>query len=693
MLDIDELFSLGVSCHRAGRLDDALSYYDKVISLKPDYAEAYNNRGNVLLDMKRYDDAILSYERAFALKPDFPEAYNNRGIALYELKRYDQAVISYERAISLKPDYPEAHNNLGVVLYDLKRYEDALASYDRAIYHRPDYVNAYSNRGNVLRDSMRYEDALESYGRALAIKPDYTKVYISRGNLLRTMRQYGDALASFDHALSLDPNSSDACNDRGITLQDLRRFEEAMESYDRAIALRSDFVQAFNNRGVALQSLNRYHDSLESFDRAIALRSAYPEAHNNRGNALRCLKRYQEALESYDRALSFKRDYPHAHNNRGAVLINLGRFEEALESYDRALAIDSGYAEAHNNKGNVLGDLGRYEEALASYHKAIALVPDYIDANFNSSLIELLLGDFARGWPLFEWRWKTDQLKGSARNFKQPLWLGNSPLSDKTLLLHAEQGLGDTIQFARYVPMTVAMGAKVILEVSSSLVSLLRTLKGDFAVVKKGDVLPAFDLQCPLLSLPLAFKTTLDTVPADIPYLSADPQRRRAWRERLGDKVGPRVGLVWSSTSRHKNDRQRSMALQILGPLLHLGCEFHALQKEVREEDREILSAFTLIRPHMEELHDFADTAALVAEMDVVVSVDTSVAHLAGALGKPVWILLPYAPDYRWLLARNDSPWYPTARLFRQNKIGDWEEAIEEVVSALDMYFFASPSL
>ncbi len=324
---------------------------------------------------------------------------------------------------------------------------------------------------------------------------------------------------------------------------------------------------------------------------------------------------------------------------------------------------------------------------MASYRKALTIEPDYAPAHWNESLCRLLIGDFERGWKKYEWRWKCDQDLLATRNFSQPLWLGREDLTGKTILLHAEQGLGDTIQFARYAQAVAQKCAKVILEVQPSLRSLLSEISGAYKVLSRGEPLPEFDFHCPLLSLPLAFNTRLETIPATIPYLGARAAVVKRWEDNLGKRDVPRVGIVWSGLSTNVNDHNRSIALSRLAALAGPSVKLVSLQNEVRAEDEKALAANKQILHFGSELEDFSDTAALVSLMDLVVSVDTSVAHLAGALGKPVWILLPFAPDWRWLVDREDSPWYPTARLFRQPKIGDWDSVIDKVKQDLSKCF------
>lgn len=476
-------------------------------------------------------------------------------------------------------------------------------------------------------------------------------------------------------------NSSAAAHMRlGNALRTLKRHEEALASYGRALALRPDYPQALYNRGNALRALKRHEDAVADYDRALALRPDYPQALSNRGNALRDLKRHEEALASYERLLVLTPDDAGTLNNRGIVLRALRRHEEALASFERALALRPDDAKTLNNHGNVLRALNRHEEALASYQRALALKPDYAGAHWNEALCRLLLGNFATGWQKYEWRWQRETFTSPQRDFIQPLWKGQQSLAGKTVLLHAEQGFGDTIQFCRYAGLVASQGATVMLEVQPPLRSLMSSLAGVARVLGKGEPLPAFDYHCPLLSLPLVFDTRLETIPATVPYLRAPAERVSHWEARLGPKTAPRVGIAWSGRPKHKNDHNRSLALSTLAPLLRQGIRIISVQKDVRPGDRDFLERRGDIMNCGAALTDFADTAALISLLDLVISVDTSVAHLAGALGKPVWVLLPFSPDWRWLLARDDSPWYPTARLFRQSSIGGWNGVISHVV-------------
>jgi tetratricopeptide (TPR) repeat protein len=555
-----------------------------------------------------------------------------------------------------------------------------------------DYFDALYLSGIIAAQTGRTEEAAQLFSRAVKANPGAVDAHYNRGVALGELGRPAEAVESYERAIALKPDHADAHYNRGVALDALDRPAWALESYDRAIALAPDHAEAYNNRGLALDRLQRHAEALADYDRALALKPDYARAHNNRGVALAALDRLPEALESYNRAVALKPDYAEVHNNRGIVVGELDRPAEALWNHERAIELKPDYAEAFYNRGNALRELHRYREALGSYERAVALKPDYASAHWNLADCYLLLGDFARGWREYEWRWKLEQRETARRDFRQPLWLGNATLAGRTILLHSELGLGDTLLFCRYAKEVAARGARVVLEVQPPLLPLLSDLEGVTRAVPRGAPLPAFDCHCPLMSLPLAFKTDLSNIPADIPYVRSDHERVGAWRATLGNKHKPRVGVVWGGSKALRNDK-RSMTLAQMLPLLRDWAEWVSLQKEVRESDAALLASRTDLRHFGDELNDFVDTAALIELMDLVVTVDTSVANLAGAMGKPLWILLPFNPhDWRWLLDREDSPWYPTARLFRQPASGDWASVIRRVDEALAQRFNVSAS-
>jgi tetratricopeptide (TPR) repeat protein len=475
---------------------------------------------------------------------------------------------------------------------------------------------------------------------------------------------------------------SPALNLLSILCLQSQRMDEGLALITKSLKVDPRQPDVHHNRGLALHQLGHHDQALASFDRAIELRPDYAEAYCNRAITLAEQGRFDRAVVGYDRAITLKPGYAVAYYNRAIALEKLRRYPESLASYDKAIAIDPGMAKAYCNRGGILETLGQLDAAMASYDRAIAIDPGLPDAQNNKSLLELLTGDFEQGWRRYEWRWQST-LKSKQEFFAQPLWLNDVSIEGRTILIHAEQGFGDTIQFCRYIERVAALGARVIFRVAEPLLSLMRSLPVDCTIVPEGAVVPAFDFHCPLLSLPLAFKTTLKTIPAERPYLRVDEDKRASWGERLGARSKPRVGIAWSGSKAHRRDHFRSMTLSQIEPLLDLDLDWHCLQKEVNEHERAKLNQSRRVALHGEALHDFSDTAALIETMDLVISIDSSPVHLAGALQKPVWVLLPYVPDFRWLLHRSDSPWYPSATLFRQSQPGIWDDVIAEVVGRL----------
>lgn len=516
--------------------------------------------------------------------------------------------------------------------------------------------------------------------RAVAIDPTQT---FNRAVSSYKAGRLGDAEQLCQQILSAQPGHFDAAHVLAVVQAARGRHDLALASYDCALALRPQQPDVLNNRGSTLLALGRVDDAIASYDRALAARAEFPEAWCNRGSALEKLGRWDDAMTSYDRALALRPDYADARYNRGNVMKALGRHADALADYDRAIALQPRHADAHNNRGQVLKEMLRYDDALASYDAALAIQPQHVMARCNAAALRLLTGDFDRGWTDYEWRWKKPSVVRTNRNFRQPLWLGAEQITGRTILLHGEQGLGDTIQFSRYVPLVAARGARVILEVQKPLQALMAGFAAGVKVVARGDALPAFDVHCPLMSLPLAFGTRLETIPAAPAYLHAPAERLTKWQTRLAPARRPRVGLTWSGNPAHERDSERSIPLRALLPLLDADATFVSLQKDMRPDDAAVLRERGDILDAGGELADFSDTAALISQLDLVISVDTSVAHLAGALGRPVWILLTQMPDFRWLLDRADSPWYPSVRLFRQDDDRSWDGVIARVRAVL----------
>jgi len=546
-----------------------------------------------------------------------------------------------------------------------------------------DPVDAINMQGALALQRGDAEGARSHFERAVRMAPSSPDSHNNLGVALQQLHRWDEALAAFSRAVAIDPSFSDAWFNRGVIAGALGRWDEALASYGRALQIQPRNPRYLNNAGNALQKMRRWNDALGAYQAAIAARPDYVEALVNRGVVLRELRRREEAVASFDAALALRPDHAEAWNNRAVALRELNRWEESAASARRALGLKPGYPEALNNLGFALHDLGRFEESRAAYEQALAARPGYPEAQWNLALLHLLLGDYRRGWELFEARWKTEDIAPFERRFAQPLWLGRESLEGRTILVHAEQGLGDMIQFSRFLEPLARRAGHVIFEAPRVLAPLMAASFPPVEVVEVHTNRSPFDCHTPLASLPLAFATTLETIPGGSAYLHPGEEARRKWRGKLRPRTRPRIGLAWAGNPAQRNDHNRSMPFERLLPLLELDLEFHSLQKAVPERDRAALAQRGDLVAWGDELADFSDTAALVLELDLVISVDTSAAHLSGALGQRTWIPLAWRADYRYLLDRDDSPWYPTARLFRQPRPGAWDEVVARIKAEL----------
>jgi len=575
-----------------------------------------------------------------------------------------------------------------IALHQQGTLSEAKKLYEEILKKNPDHFDALHLSGVLVFQSGRLDESEAFYAKAVRINSNFAPLHSNRGNTLQKLKRFDEALASYDKAISIKADFGEAFNNRGTTLQDLKRFDEALASYDKAISIKPDFADAFYNRGNTLQDLKRFDEALASYDKAISIRSDYADAFYNRGNTLQDLKRFDEALASYDKAISIKPDYADAFNNRGNALEELERFDEALASYDKAISIKPDYADAFNNRGITLKELTRFDEALASYDKAISIRSDYFEAFWNKGLLRLLLGEFTEGLTLYEQRKLRKEWLG-VRSCSKPLWLGDKDLTNKTILVHHEQGLGDTIQFCRYVLMVANMGAKVLFAPHKTLNKIIGSLGDDFEVVDAEDNTLQFDYHSPLLSLPLAFKTQLATIPNETPYLAADLDLISKWKQRLGGD-GLKIGICWQGST-GKVDAGRSFPLEKFQALSDIaGVRLISLHKGGGEAQLLDLPEGMIVETLGENFDSgpdaFMDTAAVMKCCDLVITSDTAVAHLAGALGVKTWVALKFVPEWRWMLDRDDSPWYSTMRLFRQQSYGDWDGVFVEIRKALEPF-------
>lgn len=597
----------------------------------------------------KLEQAEPIYRQVLRANPQHVDTLNLLGVLLSQLGKNDQAVDFLTQAIHRKPDWAEPHNNLSVVFKALGMADEAVNAGRQAVRINPRYHEAYSNLGNALQLQGKGQEAVDSYRQALQIKPDYASAHFNLGNALRRL---GDL-----------PGAAD--------------------SYRQAIRCQPNLAQAHANLGIVLQEQGSLPEAVASCRRALQINPHQPESRICLGNILKEQGKLEEAADCYQELLRFKPDYFEAQSNRGVVLKDLGRLEESVACFHQALRLCPEATDVHNNLGNALKERGLLEESLSCFQQALRLKPDSIDAHWNRSLAWLLLGDYEKGWPEYEWR---RQLKGfPIRSFPQPAWNG-AHLAGRTILLHAEQGVGDTLQFIRYAPLVKERGGTVLFQCPPLLVRTLASCPGIDRLIPEGEEVPPFDVQTPLLSLPAIFQTTLATVPQHVPYLFPEADLVDRWRQKLEDCRGFKIGLVWQGNPRYRSDRHRSIPLIQFAPLGRLpGVELFSLQKgSASEQVPEVSDQFRIV-DLADQLDDFAQTAAVMKNLDLVITVDTAVAHLAGALGVPVWVLLRFAPDWRWLMHRPDSPWYPTMRLFRQEKRGDWQPVLQSVIEAVKL--------
>jgi len=593
--------------------------------------------------------AEQSEETAKSQDDPTPAALHELGLRQMQAGRHLDAQLSCEQALAIDPHHADSQHLMGLLLLQARYYDHAIEWIARA--NRQDPKAQYLvSLGIALTQQGLHGEAFKAFDALVTITPDNAETWLHHGNTLAALERPVDALTSYRRALQLNPSFTDAAFRCGLLLHKLNRIEEALGYFDLCDRLLPDNGAVLEQRGLVLHDLQRFDDALETNLRAYAHKGASPEICNNIGAALLKLRRYDDALPWFEKALALKPDSITLLINKAYSLTKTLRLDEAMAAYVRAKTID----------------------------------PDNADVAYLLSELQLLTGDFEAGWAGREARWRT-RTRNAYPNFSQPKWLGDRPIEGTTILVYADEGLGDTIQFARYIPMLAARGARVILVADAPVSSLLSGLSGVSQLFEKSDPLtvPAFDLHCPICSLPLAFRTHLDTIPDGASYLPRpEGARVQAWEARLQSRLGPRgkprIGLAWSGRPEHTNDQNRSSKLRQLSSLLDLDVSFVSLQKDPRPDDKAELEKTDIV-DLTAHLTNLAETAALMSCLDLVITVDTSVAHLAGALGRVAWVLLPYTPDYRWLLDRDDSPWYPTLRLFRQSETRDYGTVLDRV--------------
>jgi tetratricopeptide (TPR) repeat protein len=540
----------------------------------------------------------------------------------------------------------------------------------------------------TLHKLGNYRDALDQYAEVLRTHPNHYDAIQLTGAILLDQGDYEGAIAKFDKALKIKMHDLVLSN-KGLSLHMTGDLPKALGCFNAALALNPVNVEALYNRGNTLNALGRFDEAIKSFEQVIRISRNHFRAFTNLGNALLALQRHEDALSCYERALQIEPNCPDALNGRSLILQMLGEYRDALSGYEKALALRPHHAESLGNRGLLYVELGRFAEGLRDYQLALEIGPNNPKINWQYAWLSLLLGEFKAGWRRYEYRWEgAPELVGRKRDFKNSTWLGQDSLVDKVIFIHAEQGLGDTIQFCRYLFLLKKYGARVVFEVQPALLSLLKGFEGADLLISKGSVIPDFDYHSPLLSLPFAFKTDLDSIPFSTPYLFPEVSRVDFWKKRLGNE-GFKIGICWKASR-----GERTIPIEFFYSLL--GTSGVRLISLHREDDNNELSD-SVDGERIERLgksYDadapFVDAAAVISCCDLVITTDTSVAHLAGAIGAPTWVVLKYSPDFRWLLNRDDSPWYKSVRLFRQASLGDWKSAFENIKFNLKKYMALS---
>jgi len=651
-----QALALGWQYYQAGHIQQAQQLYQQLTQTDPNNPDVWCYLGIVQRAGGALADAAISYREALRLRPDFLEALNNLGNVLVDLHKPGEAEECYRRALRLQPNYPQAHNNLGAALRHQGKFEEAVASYHEALRLRQDYAEAHNNLGDARKQQGRLDEAVASYREALRLRPSYAEAHNNLGAALVAQGKYDDAIAHHGEALRLRPSWPDAYNNLGNAYLVQKKPDEAAAYYRQALALKPEYPDALANLGIALSEQ----------------------------------RQYDEAIACYREALRLKPDYAAALTNLGNVFVEQGKPAEALAFYERALQLQPDYAEAHRNRGQALHAHGKLDEALAGFRQALELQPDLAAAHMGRAQTLLALGKFDEGWIEYEWRWKCKEF--SPPSYQQPLWDG-SALDGRTILLHAEQGLGDTLQFIRYAPLVKERGGRVLVACQKPLLQLLASCPGIDQLVPYNDPLPDFDVTIHLLSLPRVFGTTLANVPANVPYLFAEPALLSHWQRELSGYRTYRVGIAWQGNPQHSGDAQRSFPLAQLAAIAQLdGVKLFSLQKIYGTEQLSTASfpVIDLGSRLDESIGPFMDMAAVMKNLDLVICPDTAIVHLAGALGVPTWLALPFGSEWRWLRERTDSPWYPSVRLFRQEQAGDWAGVFARMAAALSSHLQAS---
>jgi len=704
-LSIQQAINLGIQHHQAGDLPKAEGIYQQILRADPNQPIVLHLHGMIAHQAGNNDIAFDLISKALNIEPDYAEAHYNLALVLHALGKTGEAVESFRKAIAIKPDYVKALYNLGNALQGLGELDDAVTSYNKAITIKPDYAEAHFKLGNALQGLGKLDESMISYNKAITIKPNYAEAHYNLGIVLQALRKLNDAVISYNEAIAIKPDYAAAHSNLGKTLKKIGKLDEALESFNKAIAIEPDNAEAHYNFGHILQELERHDEAMVSFNKAIDIKPDYPEAHSNLGNAFYKLGQIDEALASFNKAIAINPDFAEAYNNLGNALKGLGSLDEAMTIFNKALQLKPDYAHAYYNTGATFQELGKLNEAIANYDKAISIKPDYAAAYWNKSLAFLICGEFKNGWELYEWRWETGQSVRRHHKFKQPyvdgIKLKNETIVNKSrlrsikLLVWMEQGVGDEIMFASLLTDLAQNVGSIVVECEERLQPIFQRSYPEIKFIPCMDP-PSLkldddeiDYQISAGDLGYFLRSDLNSFSIQKSYLCPDPTKRDQIRSEYIQKWPSKllVGISWRSVNAIYG-ANRNLSLDQWEPLIsNVDCNFISLQYGEVEDELLALNENTGLKvfndTNIDQLTDMDTFAAQVAALDIIISIDNSTVHMAGALGVPTWVLLPYAPDWRWLLNREDSPWYGSIKLYRQCEDRKWGPVLQRCVNDL----------
>lgn len=686
MIDTNEIMASADACCRAGQIERAVNIYKQVIQKSPANPWAYHALGKIAFGKKNPLSAVTLVNRAITHDPNVPQFHNTLGVVLEDVGNIGNALKCYKRAISLKADYFEAYHNIAVALISIEHYELAGQNCQLALDISPDFALAYNTLGYCLQQQNKLEQAISSYKNAITLQPELAEPYNHIGVILNDKGETDSAVEYFKNALQADPAYAEAANNLGIAYAGQEKPEQAMGCFINAINSNPQMHNAYFNLADIHSRLNLPSDAADLYRKAIQINPNYPKAHNNLGITLCQLDMKAQAIEEYKKAIKLKPDFSEAYTNISIAETETGELNDALQHAKKATELSPEIAEYHYNLANTLKTMGNCHDALQSYDKAISLKTDYPEAIWNRSITLLMTGDLEKGFEQYKNRRDTRlNIFTYPNSFDKPLYDGGS-LKGKRLLVHWEQGLGDSIQFVRFLPLLKKLGGHIIFEERKALIDIFKNIEGvDELITSQPRQTPEadFDLYAPLMDLPAILNMTIDSLPADVPYIQPDRQKADYWKQRL-ESSDLKVGIVWAGAPKHGNDHNRSCSLADFANLSNIdGVKIFSLQKGDASSQIELYKDQIKIKNLGDEFQNFSDTAAAIDNLDIIVSVDTSVLHLAGAMGKKTFAIIPYHPDWRWMLSTDKSPWYPTMKIFRQNHWGKWDDVFETVCNEI----------